>query len=237
MAENNRDFDATKHFDAQRASVYDLKIRKIVPGYETMHDLSLNLLHHHFPAQAHILVAGAGTGQEAISCAQVNPAWRITGVDPTEKMLSIARIHVEYANLSERVHLHLGEVKDLPIEVHFDAATSILVMQFIPDNGGKKAYLKEIASRLKPGGKFIVIDLVGDRAAKEFEVFLSTWQARQLRLGDDAAEVRKDFEHILRDIGFVTEGRMGDLLQEAGFKNISKFFQAYLFCGWIAEKA
>ncbi|HEX9714140.1 MAG TPA: methyltransferase domain-containing protein [Desulfurivibrionaceae bacterium] len=237
MEENNRDFDATQHFDAQRASVYDSKIRKIVPGYETMHDLSLSLLHHHFPSQAHILVAGAGTGQEVIACGQVNPAWRITGVDPTEKMLSIAKIHIEYANLAERVDLHLGEVKDLPIEVHFDAATSILVMQFIPDNGGKKAYLKEIASRLKPGGKFIVIDLVGDKAAREFEVFLSAWKTRQLRLGEDAEEVHKEFEHILRDIGFITEDRMRDLLQEAGFKDICKFFQAYLFCGWIAEKA
>lgn len=237
MEENNRDFDATKHFDAQRASVYDSKIRKVVPGYETMHDLSLSLLHHHFPAQAHILVAGAGTGQEVIACAQVNPAWQITGVDPTDKMLSIAKIHVEYANLAERVDLHLGEVKDLPPEVHFDAATSILVMQFLPDNGGKKGYLREIASRLKPGGKFIVIDLVGDKAAKEFEVFLSSWKARQLRLGEDAEEVQKEFEHILRDIGFITENRMSDLLQEAGFRNIGKFFQAYLFCGWIAEKA
>jgi tRNA (cmo5U34)-methyltransferase len=237
MEEKNWDFDATKHFDAQRASVYDSKIRKVVPGYEMLHDLSLSLLHHHFPSQAHILVAGAGTGQEVIACGQVNPAWRITGVDPTEKMLSIAKIHIEYANLAERVDLHLGEVKDLPIEVHFDAATSILVMQFIPDNGGKKAYLKEIASRLKPGGKFIVIDLVGDKAAKEFEVFLSSWKARQLRLGEDAEEVHKEFEHILRDIGFITEDRMRDLLQEAGFKDICKFFQAYLFCGWIAEKA
>lgn len=237
MEENNRDFDATQHFDAQRASVYDSKIRKIVPGYETLHDLSLSLLYHYFPSQAHILVAGAGTGQEVIACGQVNPAWRITGVDPTEKMLSIAKIHIEYANLAERVDLHLGEVKDLPIEVHFDAATSILVMQFIPDNGGKKAYLKEIASRLKPGGKFIVIDLVGDKAAREFEVFLSSWKTRQLRLGEDAEEVHKEFEHILRDIGFITEDRMRDLLQEAGFKDICKFFQAYLFCGWIAEKA
>jgi tRNA (cmo5U34)-methyltransferase len=110
-------------------------------------------------------------------------------------------------------------------------------MQFIPDNGGKKAYLKEIASRLKPGGKFIVIDLVGDKAAREFEVFLSAWKTRQLRLGEDAEEVHKEFEHILRDIGFITEDRMRDLLQEAGFKDICKFFQAYLFCGWIAEKA
>lgn len=237
MEENKQDFDAAKHFDAQRASVYDTKIRKVVPGYETMHDLSLNLLQRHFPSRANILVAGAGTGEEVISCAQGNLSWHITGVDPTEKMLSIARIHVEYANLNERVHLHLGEVKDLQPEAQFDAATSILVMQFIPDDGGKKEYLQAIASRMKPGGKFIIIDLVGDTASPEFAIFLATWKARQLRLGEDAAEVEKDFAHILRDIRFVSEERMGGLLREAGFTNVCKFFQAYLFCGWVADRA
>ncbi|MFA6284592.1 MAG: methyltransferase domain-containing protein [Desulfurivibrionaceae bacterium] len=237
MAEHNRDFDATKHFDANRANVYDSKIRRIVPGYEAMHDLSLSLLHSHFPSQAEILVAGAGTGQEAVSCAQANPSWRITGVDPTEKMLAVARIHVEDLNLYDRVQLHLGWVKDLRNELPFDAATSILVMQFIPDNGAKKEYLREISSRLKPGGKFIIIDLVGDNTSREFEVFLATWKARQLRLGEDAEEVEKDFAHIVRDIRFITEDRMNSLLQEAGFKNIHKFFQAYLFCGWVADKA
>lgn len=236
MEENNRDFDAVKHFDSKRASVYDSKIRRIVPGYEAMHDLSLNLLNRHFPSQANILVAGAGTGQEAIACAQANPSWRITGVDPTEKMLSVARIHVEDLNLYNRVQLHLGWVKDLQSNLYFDAATSILVMQFIPDDGGKREYLQEISSRMKPGGKFIIIDLVGDKTSKEFEVFLSTWKARQLRMGEDAEEVQKDFEHISRDIQFITENRMNNLLQEVGFKNICKFFQAYLFCGWVADK-
>ena len=237
MEENNRDFDAVKHFDSKRANVYDSKIRKIVPGYEAMHDLSLNLLHRHFPSQANILVAGAGTGQEAIACAQANPSWQITAVDPTEKMLSVARIHVEDLNLYDRVQLHLGWVKDLQSNVHFDAATSILVMQFIPDDGGKKEYLREIAARMKAGGKFIIIDLVGDKTSKEFEVLLSTWKARQLRMGEDAEEVQKDFAHIVRDIQFITESRMNNLLQEVGFKNICKFFQAYLFCGWVADKA
>ncbi|MFA6497980.1 MAG: class I SAM-dependent methyltransferase [Desulfurivibrionaceae bacterium] len=237
MEENNRDFDAVKHFDSKRANAYDSKIRRIVPGYEAMHDLSLNLLYSHFPSQANILVAGAGTGQEAISCAQANPSWQITGVDPTEKMLSVARIHVEDLNLYDRVQLHLGWVKDLQSNLHFDAATSILVMQFIPDDGGKREYLQEISSRMKSGGKFIIIDLVGDKKSTEFEVVLSTWKARQLRMGEDAEEVQKDFAHIVSDIQFISESRMNNLLQEVGFKNIYKFFQAYLFCGWVADKA
>jgi tRNA (cmo5U34)-methyltransferase len=236
MEESGQKFDATEHFDEKRANVYEAKIRRIVPGYEVMHDLSLNFLHNYLPTQAHILVSGAGTGQEVLSYSQANPTWQITGVDPTEKMLSVAIERVNEKDLSDRIHLTQGQVKDLPHTPCFDAATSILVMQFIPDDGSKKEYLTEISSRLKPGAKFIIIDLVGDKTTHEFKMFISTWEARQLLKEEDKEEVKKDFEHIQQDLQFITENRMNDLLQEVSFKEIHKFFQSYLFSGWIAEK-
>lgn len=201
-----------------------------------MHDLSLNLLHNYLPPSANILISGAGTGQEALSYSRVNPTWQITGVDPTEKMLSVAIERVNETGLRDRVHLQQGQVKDLPQTPCFEAATSILVMQFIPDDGSKKEYLTEISGRLKPGAKFIIIDLVGDKNTYEFNMFLSAWEARQLLMGEDKEEVKRDFEHVRKDLQFITETRMRDLLQETGFKEIHKFFQSYLFNGWIAEK-
>ncbi len=236
MKAGDKQFDVTKHFDEKLASVYDSKIRRRVPGYELMHDLAINLLHHYLPSQANILVSGAGTGQEAIAYSIANPTWQITGVDPTEEMLSKAIDQVNEQDLSDRIHLQLGQVKDLPLDPCFEAATSILVMQFIPDDGSKKEYLTEIISRLKPEAKFIIIDLVGDKTSYEFGMFLSTWEARQLLMGEDKEDVKKDFAHIRQDLQFITEGRMNDLLQEVGFKEIHKFFQSYLFSGWIAEK-
>ena len=67
-------------------------------------------------------------------------------------------------------------------------------------------------------------------------MFLSTWEARQLLMGEDKDEVKKDFEHVRRDLQFITETRMNDLLEEVGFHKIHKFFQSYLFSGWVAEK-
>lgn len=234
--DSEQQFDATKHFDAKRANAYEAKIRRIVPGYEAMHDLSLHLLLNALPAQANILVSGAGTGHEILSYTQANPAWRITGVDPTEKMLSVAVERVKEQGVSERVSLKQGEAKDLPPGPCFEAATSILVMQFIPDDGAKKEYLVELSSRLQPGAKFIIIDLVGDKTTPAFGLLLSAWEARQLRMDKDKEEVGKDFAHIRRDIQFIPEERMHALLQEAGFQEIHKFFQSYLFSGWIAEK-
>jgi tRNA (cmo5U34)-methyltransferase len=236
MGKEKQQFDATKHFDDKHANAYESKIRRIVPGYEVMHDLSLNLLLSHLPSHAKILISGAGTGQEVLSYSLVNPTWQITGVDPTEKMLSVAIERVNEKGLNDNIDLKQGRVKDLPPVTCFDAATSILVMQFIPDDGSKKEYLTEISTRLKSGAKFIIIDLVGDRTTHEFNMFLSTWEARQLLMGEDKKEVKKDFEHVKRDLQFITEARMNDLLQETEFREIHKFFQSYLFSGWVAEK-
>ena len=236
MEEEGHQFDATKHFDENRAKTYETKIKRIVPGYEVMHDLSLNLLNYSLPSNANILVVGAGTGQEVLSYSLANPTWQVTGVDPTEKMLSVAIERAKKQDLSDRLSLKLGHVKDLSTGQNFDAATSILVMQFIPDDGLKKDYLTEISSRLKPDSKFIIIDLVGDKSSQEFSMFLSTWEARQLLMGEDKDEVKKDFEHVRRDLQFITETRMNDLLEEVGFHKIHKFFQSYLFSGWVAEK-
>lgn len=236
MEDGGQPFDVTRHFDETRSNGYESKIRRIVPGYEVMHDLSLNLLRTYLPSHANILVSGAGTGHEVLSYSLANPTWKITGVDPTEKMLSVAIERVNRKGLSDRIHLQQGYVEDLPSASYFDAATSILVMQFIPDDGSKKEYLSAIGTRLKPGAKFIIIDLVGDKTTHEFSMFLSTWEARQLLMGEDNEEVKKDFDHIRRDLQFITETRMNDLLQEVGFREIHKFFQSYLFSGWIAEK-
>lgn len=233
---SEQQFDATKHFDAKRATGYEAKIRRIVPGYEAMHDLSLHLLLNTLPGQANILVSGAGTGHEVLLYARANPAWHVTGVDPTEAMLSLAAERVKEQGLSERIYLKQGCVKDLPPGPSFQAATSILVMQFIPDAGAKKEYLAELASRLQPHAKFIIIDLVGDKTTPAFGRFLSAWEARQLRMEENREDVGRDFAHIRRDIKFIPEERMHALLQEAGFREIHKFFQTYLFSGWIAEK-
>ena len=64
---------------------YDEKIRKVIRGYNEMHDLSYYLLKDNLPEDAKILVVGIGTGHEAIKYAENQEGWHIVGVDPTQK--------------------------------------------------------------------------------------------------------------------------------------------------------
>jgi len=234
MPENQ--FDVTEHFGTQYSSIYDNKIRKVIPGYQAMHEMAQFLLADNLPSSASILVAGVGTGQEAISYATNHAEWHIIGFDPTEAMLSIASTRVRDLVLSDRISLVQGFIDDVDVNQRFDAATSILVMQFLPDNGEKQAYLKEISKRLSVGAKFILVDLEGDQCSDNFNLLMSAWKAHQYGTREDTEQVKVDFEHINRDLHFVPSMRIEALLNNAGFTEVQKFYKAYLFGGYIATK-
>ena len=60
-------------------------------------------------------------------------------------MLLIARKKVAAASLENRISLVRGLINDVA-EKDFDAATSILVMHFLPDDGTKLNFLKKFFS-------------------------------------------------------------------------------------------
>lgn len=120
------------------------------------------------PEHAEILIVGAG-GKELTTFGKAFPAARLTGVDPSEKMLDVARQLTGRANLQSRVALHRGTITDLD-EKQFDAGTAMFVMHFLPD-GGKLEFLRAIHHRLKSGAKFILADgcIDKNKSPAEFE--------------------------------------------------------------------
>lgn len=75
------------------------------------------------PANAQILLAGAGTGAEARFLAPLFPGWRFTLVDPAPGMLAVAERHARAGGFAERCVFHEGYIASLPMEAH-DAAAS-----------------------------------------------------------------------------------------------------------------
>lgn len=133
-------------FDRDRASKYDLDIRKAIPGYEALHGMAQTLLQLSLSQSAKLLVVGSGTGMELINFCTNNPQWLLTGVEPSAEMMAIAKKQLSQRNLLERVNLHTGYVGSLPETSLMDAATLILVMHFLPDDGSKLALLKAITN-------------------------------------------------------------------------------------------
>lgn len=230
-------FDPERHFDVDKAGGYDEGVARVVPGYALMHDLAGLLLERQLPRTADLLVVGAGTGAEIARLGIRSPGWRFVGVDPSAAMLDVARGRIAAAGLDGRVRLHRGGVETLAPAAPFDAATMILVMQFVAGLDAKAALLGAVAARLKPGAPLVLVDLHGRPDSAAFARLADAWRAWQFAAGIDPSVVEDTFRHVLADISFVGKSAIIDLLEGAGFADIQPFFRALAFAGWVAWRA
>ncbi len=222
-------------FDGDFAHEYDEIAQKIIPGYEEIYLLTHHLLREKLDDNAKILVAGSGTGKELIDYSLSNSTWSVTGFDPAEKMIAVARSKIIAASLQDRISLVSGYIDDV-VEKNFDAGISILVMHFLRDDGAKLEFLKKIGARLKDNAPFILVDLEGEARSNEYETFKNAWKNQQLFTRNDRDRVQEEFKIREKEVHYIPQTRIESLLEKAGFTNVYKFFKAYLFGGYIATR-
>jgi len=233
MSQQTIDFDANPPVAADE---YEQMARLALPGYEVMHTFVLACLRSCLPKLANLLVVGAGGGTELVRLGQSNPQWQLLGVDPSEKMLAIAQQKIAQHQLSERISLIQGYVQDLPTDTLYDAATSILVMHFIPDEEGKLAFLQGIAQRLKISAPVILVDVFGTKGSSELEKTIATVQAYWEETGFPSDKQNQLLENFNNGVYPISETKILALLQQAGFSSVIRFYTGLWVGGWIGFK-
>lgn len=233
---SSQPFDVPAHFDESLAATYDGRIRRFCPSYDALHQMIVPWLQG-LPEDATFLSSGAGTGSEIVNLGKCFPAWRFVAVDVSPDMLSACRHRAAQAAMTSRVTFFFsGRLQDYRSSDPVDAASSIFVAHFIKGREEKLAYLHSIAAKLKPGGLLILADLFGDRRSPEFARLFHSWLLSYASHGISAEELARDRAHMENDVDFIPEGELYSLLTEAGFTNALRFYQTYLFGGWVAAK-
>jgi hypothetical protein len=51
-----------------------------------------------------------------------------------------------------------------------------------------------------------------------------------------SVDLSHDRAHVERDVDFISENDLAALLREAGFATPLRFYQTYLFGGWVASR-
>ena len=190
------------------------------------------LLGESMPGDGQLLVVGAGGGLEINYLAKVEPGWRFVGVDPASAMLDLARAVAGEA-AGDRMTLIEGAAEDAPAGP-FDAATCILVLGLVADDGGKQALLEGVRRRLNPGALFILVDQCIDRAAPDVERRLARYASYALRSGVDAGTVADATKAVGMLESMAPDWRDEALLRDAGFQDAEIFYTAMAWRGWIA---
>lgn len=224
-------------YAAEKAQAYDRRIRAAIPGYEALHQLACMVVAEATGGHGRVLVAGAGTGAECVALSLACAHLHVVGIDPAADMLALAEHKVAEHGLTERVRLYPCKVSDLPTFEPFDAATLLLVLHFLPDDGAKLELLGDLAKHLKPGAPLVLADLFGPGWGETWQAELRTyWRHLQQAAGIAPADIDKGFAHVDRDIHPITEGRLGEMLAQAGFGPPQPFFRALCFGGWVARR-
>jgi tRNA (cmo5U34)-methyltransferase len=154
------------------------------------------------------------------------------GVDPASAMLDLARA-VAGPAAGDRLTLIEGTVADAPAGP-FDAATCVLVLGLLPDDGSKLDLLRGTYDRLRPGAPFVLVDQCFDRDTADFDTRLERYAAYARRSGVNDDVVTGAKANLRTATSGVPAWRNEQLLDEAGFKHVESFYVGMAWRGWIA---
>lgn len=211
---------------------YDVHIRKLIPGYDVVHQQIKALLKTYVDDYAHVLIVGCGTGHELGYLLQLFPNWTFTATELSETMLDKAKQHIHSLNASQRVEFVLGDVDQLKTGQAYDAVLTILVTHFV-NYLDKSKFFKAVYSRLKPQGLFLTFDLLRIKSEQELEILKHICEANGLTTSQAAAMINR----IEDDFYPLSEQETFEQLKLSGFDSVERFTQILSYQGFMALKA
>lgn len=135
-----------------RPETYEAMMAEEVPSYDRLQDQVAAGADHE--GVTSILDLGTGTGVTARRVPDIHPHARLVGLDESPEMLAAA-----WRALPAEADLRLARLEDPLPPGPFDLVVSALAVHHL-DGPGKADLFRRIAGVLKPGGRFVLGDVV-----------------------------------------------------------------------------
>ena len=212
---------------------YDLIVQQLIPGYASLARLAVALLAASPRASssgAAVLVAGCGTGAELVEARAQRPDWQLTAIDPSAEMLAASQQRLDVESISWRQ----TTVEDLNADGCFAGALSVLVLQSLPDDGSKLAFLTALARSLEPGGQLVLVDLMAPERSTLQSQVEAAWMGFQQASGLKAEP--HDLAPLTQGLHPIGEARLTALVNAAGFGDPARIFQALGYEGFLLQR-
>lgn len=223
-----KDFSATgwgvKEQFNRVSEQYDAQRHVLVPCFDDFYKIAVDNLT--FSVSSPLIIdLGAGTGLLSQKILEAYPQARLTLVDLSEKMLSVARMR--FKGLSN-VTIEIADILDFPMEDNScDAIVSSLAIHHLTDRDKKTIYRK-IFRALKPGGFFVNAEQV--LADNDFlqELYHQRWCYEIEHSVLTREEIDASYERIKLDKRATITSQL-DWLREAGFSQVDCLYKYYYF--------
>jgi len=211
----------------------------VIPGYGSLARLAVALLAASPLAQApaaEVLVAGCGTGSELLEALAQRPDWTLTALDPSAAMLAEARQKLGGDASIQWMQSTVEALLDQPgHDGRYDGALAVLVLQSLPDDGSKLAFLTALARGLRPGAQLVLVDLMQTSLPSLEAQIAAAWAGFQRASGlqPNAGSGLAQLSEGLHPIGLA---RLTSLVNAAGFGDPARVFQALGFEGFLLQR-
>jgi tRNA (cmo5U34)-methyltransferase len=208
---------------------YDRFIRTIIPGYDAMRAVQLDLLAGCLPPGAGagglVLDLGGGNGALAAAVAERFPGVQVEIWDTDPAMLAVARARC--AGLGDRVrHVDRSFIGPLPA---CDAVVACIALHHVKDMAVKAGIYAHIHRALRPGGLFANADTTVSSVPRLRDATFRAWADFMGTQGIAAPQARQYFATWAQEDYYPPLATELRLLAGAGFAEPECFWRAAPF--------
>jgi tRNA (cmo5U34)-methyltransferase len=212
-----------EHFE-KAAKDFDKHFIRFAPGYEEAIEALVSAIPFSGGGRINVSDLGCGTGNIAAAVLKKYPNARISCIDLSERMISLAK-----AKLCgfKNVEFHAGDLRGYKFTRKYDAVVSSLVLHHF-EGKDKELLYKKVYGCLKTGGVLYNSDITRGSTAYLQDMYIEKW-VEFLHKGCSRGEIKKTLKNHKR------EDRPALLMDElkalgrAGFKDIDVVYKRYYF--------
>ena len=157
---------------------------------------------------------GTGTGDLCVEILRREPAARVTGIDPAEGMLAIARDNLRRAGGSAA--LEVGDALALPYaDRSFDGAISAFVIRNVED---RVQALREMRRVVRPNGTIVILELTVPRG-RIMRLLHRLFGVTLLPLAARALSNKEAYRYLVKSVReFPAPDQFIGLMRQAGIR-------------------